>query len=81
MPHICRTLIFAGLDTTSGALNRVFHLLAQHPQIQEKLRAELLAADEDLNHDKLVALPYLDAVVRESLRLSVSFRSIRSSLC
>ena len=63
----------AGVDTTSNAMSRVLHLLAQNPDIQEKLRSELMSAretyGEDIPFDDLVALPYLDAICRETLRL------------
>lgn len=63
----------AGVDTTSNAMSRVLHLLAQNPDIQEKLRSELVSAretyGEDIPFDDLVALPYLDAICRETLRL------------
>ncbi|KAJ7693049.1 cytochrome P450 [Mycena rosella] len=62
-------IMFAATDTTSSALNRLFHILALHPEVQDKLRAEILAAPEHLDHDALVALPYLDSFVREVLRL------------
>ncbi|KAJ6548741.1 cytochrome P450 [Mycena capillaripes] len=62
-------IIHAGTDTTSSALNRIIHLLALHPEVQAKLRAELMGIKEPLSHDELVALPYLDAVIRETLRL------------
>ena len=64
--------MFAAMDTTSGALARILHLLAQHSDVQEKLRQEIIAAcDEDgnIDYDTLVALPYLEAVCRESLRV------------
>ncbi|PCH34772.1 cytochrome P450 [Wolfiporia cocos MD-104 SS10] len=67
------TFIFAGMDTTSGALARILQLLAAHPDVQEKLRAELVAARADaggdIPYDRLSELPYLDAVCRETLRL------------
>jgi cytochrome P450 len=65
------TIIFAANDTTSGALCRVFGLLASHPDIQAKLREELELAntDSDLNYDQLMSLPLLDAVCKETLRL------------
>jgi len=65
------TFIFAGMDTTSGALAHTLHLLAEHPQVQEKLRTEILEAGngQDIPYDQLVELPYLDAVCRETLRL------------
>ncbi|KAJ7438809.1 cytochrome P450, partial [Mycena galericulata] len=65
----CTSMILsAATDTTSAALNRMFHL-SLYPEVQEKLCAEILAAPVHLDHDTVVALPYLDAVVREILRL------------
>ncbi|KAH7928032.1 cytochrome P450 [Leucogyrophana mollusca] len=66
------TLVFAAMDTTSGALARTFMTLAHHPEAQEKLRQEVKQARAekgDLDYDDLVNLPYLDAVCRETLRL------------
>ncbi|KAJ6568729.1 cytochrome P450 monooxygenase [Mycena capillaripes] len=62
-------MIFAGTDTTAAALTRIFHILAIHTDVQEKLRAEVLSMPEQLDYDTLVALPYLDGVVHEVLRL------------
>jgi hypothetical protein len=69
-----RTLIFAAMDTTTNALSRSLQLLATHPEVQEKLRQEILTALEenggqDLSYDEMVSLPFLDAVCRETLRL------------
>ncbi|KAF9043393.1 cytochrome P450 [Panaeolus papilionaceus] len=67
------TFTFAGTDTTSNAVSRILWLLAQHKDAQSRLRAELREAmansDGDVPHDELVALPYLDAICRETLRL------------
>ena len=67
------TFIFAGMDTTSNALSRILHLLCQHQDVQDKLRTEIRAAIEqyglEIPYDELSALPYLDAVCRETLRL------------
>ncbi|THH22548.1 hypothetical protein EUX98_g8147 [Antrodiella citrinella] len=67
------TLIFAATDTTSGALTQILHLLAEHPDTQERVRAEVKAAlqdrDGDIPYDEIVSLPYMDAVCRETLRL------------
>ncbi|KAJ7078781.1 cytochrome P450 [Mycena epipterygia] len=62
-------IIQAGTDTSSSALNRIIHLLTLHPDVQEKLRAEIMEKNEQMCHDDLVGMPYLDGVVRESLRL------------
>lgn len=44
--------------------------LAQQSEIQTRLREELLTVSTDvLSMDELQALPFLDAVLRESLRL------------
>lgn len=64
--------MFAATDTTSSALARILHLLALHPDVQAKLRAELVEAlsleGGDLPYDTLVGLPYLDAVCRSVRR-------------
>ncbi|KAM5541911.1 hypothetical protein V8D89_004221 [Ganoderma adspersum] len=67
------TFIMAGVDTTSNAMSRVLYLLAENPEVQDKLRTELVSAretyGEDIPFDDLMALPYLDAICRETLRL------------
>ncbi|KAH9929191.1 cytochrome P450 [Fomitopsis serialis] len=67
------TFIFAGMDTTSNALARTLDLLSKHPDVQNKLREEILEAvrehGPEIPYDVLVELPYLDAVCRETLRL------------
>ena len=63
------------MDTTSNALAVMLQLLAEHPDVQEKLRREILEVSkgEDLEHDALNSLTYLDAVCRETLRLYALF--------
>ncbi|CCL98712.1 uncharacterized protein FIBRA_00716 [Fibroporia radiculosa] len=65
------TMTLAATDTTSNASSRVLHLLAEHPQVQEMLRREIVDAcdGDELSYDQLNRLPYLDAVLRETLRL------------
>ncbi|WVQ74440.1 hypothetical protein IAR50_004041 [Cryptococcus sp. DSM 104548] len=65
------TFMLAGYETTSTALCWCLYSLAKHPDIQQQLREELLQIQEQQpDIDTLNALPYLDAVVKESLRLS-----------
>jgi cytochrome P450 len=64
------------MDPTSNALSRTLNVLAAHQEVQEELRQEISEAfrnegGQDLSHDGLVSLPLLDAVCRETLRLSV----------
>ena len=63
------------MDTTSNALSRILNQLAMHPEVQEKLREELVRARDDgagslrdLGYDEVMELLYLDAVCRETLR-------------
>jgi cytochrome P450 len=66
-----RSLTFAAMDTTSGMLGRILFLLSLHQDVQDKLRQEITTARKsgDLSYDELVALPYLEAVCRETLRM------------
>lgn len=62
--------LVAGHETTSTATTWCLFALTQAPAVQAKLRAELLALDTDTpSMDQLNDLPYLDYVVRETLRV------------
>ncbi|KAF8671450.1 cytochrome P450 [Rhizoctonia solani] len=67
------TFVFAGHETTSTAVARILDILAQKPRVQVRLREEIKEYFEkhsnDTHYDDLLELPYLDAVVRETLRL------------
>ncbi|KAF9461315.1 cytochrome-450 hydroxylase [Collybia nuda] len=81
--HNINTFMFAGSDTSSLSLTWTLLLLAQNPEMQSRLRNELLAiapaSSESLSaltEDEIQSLygiisnlPYLDNVTRESLRL------------
>lgn len=65
------TLFAAGHETTSNALAWTFYLLAKHPEIQQKLQAEL---DMVIEGDKpefadLNNLVYTEMVFKEAMRL------------
>ncbi len=65
------TLIFAGHETTAHALTWTWYLLAKNPDKLAKLRDELsrVLGSRQVNVDDLPNLPYLEMVVKESLRL------------
>ena len=64
------TFFLAGHETTANGLVWTFHLLADHPHVERRLRAELhdRLGDRDPAVNDLPDLPYLAAVVDESLR-------------
>ncbi|CCL99518.1 uncharacterized protein FIBRA_01536 [Fibroporia radiculosa] len=72
------TFVFAATDTTSNALARILQCLAERPDVQDKLRAELLEAGAggSLSYDELDQLPLLDSVCRETLRLYPPVRTL-----
>lgn len=51
----------------------MLHLLALYQDVQHGLRREIKNAtsEGDLSYDKLMGLPYLDAICKETLRLCV----------
>ncbi|ERF70131.1 hypothetical protein EPUS_00318 [Endocarpon pusillum Z07020] len=82
-----KTLIFAGHDTTSSTIAWAFYLLHQHPDVHAKLVEELdhvLGPKTSNPADKIRAdsylinrLPYLTAVVKETLRLFPPASTVR----
>ncbi|KAF8838204.1 cytochrome P450 [Paxillus ammoniavirescens] len=65
-----KVLLVAGYETTSISLTWALIELALNPDVQNKLREELLEFGADPTYDQLAnSLPYLDAVVHETLRL------------
>ncbi|KAJ7449144.1 cytochrome P450 [Mycena galericulata] len=63
------TFIMVGHETTAGSLNFTLWELARQPAIQDRLRAEVLSYGRDLSYDDIQKLEFLDAVVKEGLRL------------
>ncbi|KAK7043765.1 hypothetical protein VNI00_008377 [Paramarasmius palmivorus] len=64
-------ILFAGTDTTSTAMARCLQELSLHPEVQDKLRQEVTIACShgNLDFDQLNALPLLEAICRETLRM------------
>jgi cytochrome P450 len=65
------TLMIAGHETTANALSWLWYLLDRHPDEQERLRAELVAATGGTapTVEDLPRLPRMKAVIQETLRL------------
>ncbi|KAF8131862.1 cytochrome P450 [Boletus edulis] len=72
-----RTLLISGYETTSTAVVFILLELARHPKVQSKLRDEIrkteatirARGDPQLTVADLEAMTYLNAVVKEGLRL------------
>ncbi|KAH7382607.1 cytochrome P450 [Phaeosphaeria sp. MPI-PUGE-AT-0046c] len=69
----CKDLVFAGTDSTGMNLATIMRSLAMHPEKYARLKQEVndnIARGSDAQD--VQALPYLNAVVREALRISMA---------
>lgn len=75
----CRMLVLAGTLTMSNAISYAVFYLIYRPATLRKLREELFAAmpvrGEEMPLSKLERLPYLNAVIKEALRMSIGASS------
>jgi cytochrome P450 len=65
--HQVNTILFVGSDSSSIALSWCLYLLAGNPAVQQRLRSEILSATASA--EQIDSLPYLDNVIKETLRL------------
>ncbi|XP_055308673.1 cytochrome P450 4c3-like [Sitodiplosis mosellana] len=67
------TILVAGNDTSTATVSFTILMLAMHPEIQERLYQELRSVfseqNEDMSQQHLNQMPYLDLVLKETLRL------------
>ncbi|MES2571015.1 MAG: cytochrome P450 [Verrucomicrobiota bacterium] len=72
------TIFVAGHETTANAMCWLMHLVSQHPEIEEKLMAEIDAAwaADALSSGSIALFPYTRQVVEESLRLYPTIWSV-----
>jgi len=61
------TFLIAGYETSGSTLTFALYELALHPEIQQRLRAEIVQVlskhDGKLTYDGMQDMPYLDRVV------------------
>ncbi|KAK1764513.1 cytochrome P450 [Phialemonium atrogriseum] len=75
---MCTVMIGAGSDTTAIALRAVVYFLCKNPEKLSKLRSELDVAESDgrlsepITYAEAMSLPYLQAVLKEAMRLHPS---------
>jgi cytochrome P450 len=67
----CVVLFGAGFDTTASALTWWLGLIATHPAVAAQLRDELSTANakEPVALENIARLPYLNATIKEAMRL------------
>jgi cytochrome P450 len=65
------SLLIAGHETSGATLTWLFILLAQHPEILARVQQELdeIVGSSEIKFSMLQRLPYLSAVVQETMRL------------
>jgi cytochrome P450 len=65
------TIFLAGHETTANALSWTWHLLAEHPEVEDRMSKELreVLAGRPPAVEDLPRLRYTDMVVKESMRL------------
>ncbi|CAH1113652.1 unnamed protein product [Psylliodes chrysocephalus] len=68
---------FAGFESVSTLITFTAYELALHPEIQERLRNEIIEASQECNgkcnYDAIIQMKYLDMVISESLRKWTNF--------
>lgn len=66
-----KILFIAGHETTANALTFTLHLLANHPEIQQKVLDEILEIESQTDEviEQLQKMTYINAVINESMRL------------
>nr|WIE06253.1 cytochrome CYP340AB1 [Spodoptera frugiperda] len=67
------TIVAAAYDTTSGTLTYILLAIGSHPEVQEKIFKEIQEVQPNKNEDitkyDLLKLEYVEAVIKEVLRL------------
>ena len=74
----------AGYETTSTLLGFMTHLLINHPDVQDRVRSEvqeLFEKENKLDYNCVNNLPFLDAVINESLRLYTPVTTFVTRVC
>ena len=72
------TFLMGGLETTAHSLSYTLYCIATHPEVQAEILQELIQIKlipktgprpSQLKHHHLTQLRYLDAVLKESMRM------------
>ncbi|KAJ9108226.1 hypothetical protein QFC19_002473 [Naganishia cerealis] len=68
------TFLIAGHETTSGMLSFLFHWLLKTPRAYQAIRSEVdsICGNEPVKYEHLQKLKYIDASLKETLRLNAT---------
>uniref|UniRef100_A0AC34FYV4 Cytochrome P450 n=1 Tax=Panagrolaimus sp. ES5 TaxID=591445 RepID=A0AC34FYV4_9BILA len=68
---MCFVFLFAGYDTTATSIGYLVYLLAKNPEAQKKIQEEIdsICPNQEPSYDDLQQFKYLEAAMKESLRL------------
>ncbi|KAJ4298046.1 hypothetical protein N0V90_005945 [Kalmusia sp. IMI 367209] len=68
------TFLIAGHETTSGLLSFAFYQLLKDPKVYQKAQKEVddIIGHDAINSEHLAKLPYISAILRETLRLNAT---------
>jgi len=76
--------LVAGYETTSNTLTYCSHLLTTNPEKLNKLQQEIdhfLSDEKELSYELINSMPYLDMVIRETLRMYPLASLVVNRLC
>jgi cytochrome P450 len=73
-----KTLFFAGYETTATSMIWAHYLMARHPAVHKQVQQEVdrIAPGRTLTPEELDAMPYVEQVFKESLRLYSPIHSL-----
>uniref|UniRef100_A0AC34QY61 Cytochrome P450 n=1 Tax=Panagrolaimus sp. JU765 TaxID=591449 RepID=A0AC34QY61_9BILA len=79
----CFVFLLAGYDTTANSLSFLIYELINNPEALEQLKEEVdgFLASENFAYETITNLQYLDACIKESLRLHPVAASIVNRCC
>jgi azaphilone biosynthesis cytochrome P450 monooxygenase len=74
--HLAGSNITAGSHTTATVMTYTVWAICKHPEVRDRLVAEVSKLPEGFKHNDTRDLPYLNRVIRESVRLYAAVPSV-----
>ncbi|KAJ5893432.1 Cytochrome P450 [Penicillium taxi] len=74
--HLAGSNITAGSHTTATVMTFTIWAICKHPEVRDKLVAEVSQLPEGFKHNNVRNLPYLNCVIQESVRLYAAVPSV-----